>query len=141
MGKRKLSKQNFEEIRKDAAGSSMLTDGQVNAIATKLNKVVNIPILGERLEQKVFAKLVRLVDKKVYELVPNEYYELIKDVHDGISDEDAAKLEERLTPLINDKVNIPILSERMEAKVIAIVLGFIVNAMRKNFNLEEELPE
>ena len=72
---------------------------------------------------------------------PNEYYELVKDSTDGISKEEAIKIEERLTPLINNVVNIPVLTEKQEKKLISLILGLIINAMVTGFKLEEVEPE
>jgi hypothetical protein len=138
MGNNKLTKSKFLEIRSDAEGIYMLSDEQVAAMAVKLNEKVNLPIIGEKLEEVVFAKIIRKIDSELYKLVPNEYYQLIKISSDGISDEDAEVFKSRLTPLINEKVNIPILSERRERKMIEFVLDTIIDAMRKNFKLEEK---
>ena len=83
---------------------------------------------------------IPVVDRQLYRLLPNEYYELVKDASDGISKEEAVKIEERLTPLINNVVNIPILTEKQEEKLIGLVLSLIINAMIKGFKLEEVQP-
>ncbi len=118
--------------------AEMLTDEQVNAIAQMVNNAVNLPLLGEKAEFVVFAKIVRMLDKKLYEVLPNEYYELINDASNGISEEEAAKMEERLTNLLNEKVNIPFISERKEAILIGIVIGQVVRAMVNGFKLGEK---
>jgi hypothetical protein len=134
----KLNKKKFKKIKKDAEGTQMLTDGQVAALAEKLNEEINFPIIGENLEELLLAKIIRRIDQKVYELLPNEYYALVKKSSDGISDEDAENIEARMTPLINEEVNLPFLSEEMEEKLIGFVLNSLINAMRKNFKLEEK---
>ena len=90
----------------------MLTDAEINALAQKVNKVINLQFLAEEKEFIVFGKIIKLVDRKLYHLLPNEYYELVKDSSDGISKEEAAKIEERLTPLINSVVNLPVITEK-----------------------------
>lgn len=77
---------------------------------------------------------------KLYELLPNEYYNFIRDAENGISEKEAERMEEAITKAINAKLNIPILSERLEAKLISLVIGIIINAMIKGFNLEEKEP-
>lgn len=118
--------------------SEMLTDEQVNAIAQKVNEAVNLPLLNENAEFKVFAKIVRLIDRKIYEILPNEYYELINDSSNGISEEEAAKMEERLTTLLNEKVDIPFINEKKEQILIGIVVGQIVRAMVNGFKIAEK---
>lgn len=136
-----LTKKQLEKIMKDMDEKvEMLTDAEINAIAQKVNKAINLPFLNEEKEFIVFGKIIKSVDRQLYRLLPNEYYELVKDASDGISKEEAVKIEERLTPLINNVVNIPILTEKIEEKLIGLILSLIINAMIKGFNLEEVQP-
>ena len=137
-----LTKQQIKDIKKEMDEEvEMLTDAQIYALVNKVNDAVNLPFVNEEKEAKVFYKVIKWIDRKLYQLLPNEYYTLVKDAHDGISKEEAVQIEERLTPLINNVVNIPILTEKHEAKLISIVLGLIIKAMVKGFNLEEVDPE
>lgn len=133
-----LSASQIERIKTDMDKRvEMLTDAEVLALASKLNRVVNVPFVGEANELVVFTKLVRRIDRALYKALPNEYYELVHNAADGISQAEAQAIEERLTPAINRVVDIPFLTERMEAKLIGFVVGIIVNAMVKGFKLEE----
>ena len=141
MSEVKLTKSQIDQVNKDMTEQiEMLSDGEVNALAMKVNKAINLPFLKEEKEFIVFVKVVKWVDKQLYQLLPNEYYELVKDATQGISKEEAAKIEERITPLVNKAVNIPVLSEKQEEKLISLVLGLILNAMVKGFKLEEVAP-
>lgn len=133
-----ISAGQLEKIKNDMdKRTEMLTDAQVVALATKVNRAVNIPLLNEGKELVVFTKIIRLIDRALYKNLPNEYYELVHNSADGISPAEATVLEERLTPVINKVVNIPFLTERMEGKLIGLAVGIIVNAMVKGFKLEE----
>jgi hypothetical protein len=137
-----LIKGQLSQIQKDMNENvEMLSGAEVNALAQKANKAINFPFLNEEKEFIVFVKVIKWVDKQLYQLLPNEYYELVKDSTDGISKEEAIKIEDRLTPLINNVVNIPILTEKQEGKLISLILGLIINAMIKGFKLEEIEPE
>ena len=115
----------------------MLTEAEINALAQKINKKINLPFLSEEKELIVFAKLVKWIDRELYKVLPNEYYSLIHDVSDGLNSQEATDLEIRLTPLINNAINIPILSEKLEAKLISLVLSGIMGAMVKGSKLDE----
>ncbi len=142
MSEIKLTKEQLSQIKQDMYENvSMLNDAEVNALAIKVNQAINLPFLSEKKEFVVFVKVIKWIDKKLYQLLPNEYYELVKDTHDGITKEEATKIEERITPLINNVVNIPILTERQEAKLISLILGLIINAMVKGLKLEEVEPD
>lgn len=116
----------------------MLSDGQINALAVKVNKSVDLPFIGEEKELVVYAKVIKWIDRQLYKFLPNEYYKLIKDAGDGISEKEAKLIQERLTPVINNLVNIPVLTEKHEKKLIALVLDIIIHAMIKGFKLEEK---
>ncbi len=139
MSEIRLTQAQLEKIKKDMTVQvEMLTDTEVNALAQKVNEAINLPFIRkEEKEFIVFVKVIKKIDQFLYNLLPNEYYELVKDASDGISKEEANKIEERLTPLINNVVNIPVLSEKQEAKLIGLVLGLIIRAMIKGFKLEE----
>ncbi len=132
-----LTQDQVEKIRGDNEQVEMLTDTEINAIAQNANAVINIPFLGEEKEFVVIAKMVRLIDRKIYEVLPNEYYELIKDSLNGVSEEEAENIGKRLAPIINGLVNIPILSEKQEQILIELVLGLIIKGMVKGFKLDE----
>ena len=137
----KLSKSQLNKMKADMnVQEEMLTDGEVNAIALQVNSVINLPFLNEEKELIVIGKAVRWVDQKLYQILPNEYYELIKGATDGVSKSEAAQIEDRLSPLINDHINIPVLSEKQEEKLISLILGIIINAMVKGVKLEEVQP-
>lgn len=133
----KISEEQFMQIEEDQFPAEMLTDAQVIILATMINERINLPFIGEEKEQIVFIKLVKFVDRNLYMMLPNEYYSLIHDATDGISQKEADLIVERVTPLINNLVNIPILTEKMEAKLISLLLGIIMKAMVKGEKLEE----
>ena len=137
----KLTENQLIQIKKDMNEKvEMLSDSEVNALAKKVNQAINLPFLKEEKEFIVFVKVIKWIDQQLYELLPNEYYELVKDANDGISKEEAINIEERLTPLINNVVNIPVLTEKHEEKLISLILCLIINAMISGFKLEEISP-
>lgn len=85
--------------------------------------------------------MIRWIDRELYNLLPNEYYSLIHNATDGISEDEAELLIKRVTPLINNVVNIPILTEDMESKVIEIILGLIIKGMIKGLKLEDNITK
>ncbi|MCF8359249.1 MAG: hypothetical protein K9H26_10850 [Prolixibacteraceae bacterium] len=130
-----LTHNQLEKIRADLHGVKMLTNEEIFTVATRLNKVVNLPFLGEEKENIVLVKIVTWIDRALYQLLPNEYYELIHNAADGISPDEATLITERLTGLVNNVLNIPVLTERQERIAIRVVIGLIVNAMVKGFKL------
>jgi hypothetical protein len=70
-------------------------------------------------------------------MLPNEYYELVRNATDGVTQEEADTIRDRVSPLINEKVDIPIIDEETEGKLISYVLGLIMNAMVKGKTISE----
>jgi len=137
----KLTDSQVDQIKNDMdVKISMLEDSQINALAQKINGIVNLPFIKEDKELIVYAKIIKWIDRELYKLLPNEYYQLVADSTNGISKSEANRLEERLTPLINNVINIPFLTEDKEAKLISLILGIIINAMVTGFKLEEKEP-
>lgn len=129
----------FEQLKSDMDEKcEMLTDAQILALANKVNAVINLPILSEEKELIVFCKLIRKVDQAIYQLLPNEYYDMVHNASDGISASDAERMRKRLVPLINKAVDIPFLTEEMEAFVIDLILKVIVDALVKGCKLNEK---
>jgi len=131
-----LTPSQLEQIKTDMSVTvKMLTDEEVMALAKKASEKVKIPFLSDEKEQIVLCKIIHWIDKELYQLLPNEYYALVHDATDGISPDEAKEIKARLVPLINNVIDIPILSEGMEAFLIELVLGLIIDAMVTGFNL------
>lgn len=127
----------YKKVGTDADKAEMLTQKEVEAIATKLNQVINLPILKENREQIIFVKIVKQIDRFLYGVLPNELYELIRVASDGITEKDALIIEENLTKLANDYINLPFLTEPMEETVFRVIIGIIVRAMLKGKSIKE----
>jgi hypothetical protein len=131
-----LTEAEHDQVEADAKDAEMLTEAELETIATRLNNAIDLPIMNEKTEQIVFVKIVKLIDRFLYSVLPNEIYELIRVASDGISEQDAALIEENLAELVNRKIDLPFLSESMEETVFRVVIGTIVRAMIKGKSLE-----
>ena len=76
------------------------------------------------------------VDRFLYDHLPNEFYDLVRSVDKGIDDDEAKRLTKRLAKLANEKIDIPYLPEAVEYIAIRFIIGIIINAARKQWNLE-----
>lgn len=115
--------------------TEMLSDIEVEALATMVNAKVNIPYIKEGTEQTILVKTVKKFDQLLYKNLPNELYSLVKDSHDGISDSDAKQLEGVLGSRLNSQFEIPYLPEVIEQKIFELLIAMIVSAMRKEFSV------
>ncbi len=114
-----------------------LSPEAIRAIATRINEKINIPILPEKAEQVVIVKVVRKIDRFLYEKLPNEIYDLITTANEGIDDTMAATLLDRLSGLINRHVDIPFVSEETENEIFDLVLKTIIEAMKTGAHIEQ----
>lgn len=107
----------------------VLDTNEEKAIAAILNSAINIPFIGEKREGELFLKGIRLVDAALSRLLPKDLLDAIHYAKDGIRQEETEGLEKRLTPIINRNINIPLIPEFVEERLIRMVLGIILNAL------------
>ena len=113
----------------------MLSAEEVEVLASKLNKKIDLPFITEGTEQIIFVKTVKVFDRLLYQNIPNELYGLIKNTSDGISDKDAEELKLVLGSRLNKALEIPYVPEWVEQQVFEILIGLVVDAMKKGCSL------
>ena len=112
-----------------------LTDDVIGLIADELNERVNIPFIGEGTEKELLVKVVKRIDDLLAEELPPELYNMLRDAGDGVTEEEAAELKEKLVTKLNGSLDIPFISEDTEEGIIRDVLDVIVAALVKNASL------
>ena len=116
---------------------SKMTTEEIKDLATRLNKKINVPIITETGEEKILIKIILQIDNFLYDHLPNEFYDLVRDAKKGIEEEEAKRLVKRLTILANKKIDIPYLPEFAEAFAIKFVIGMVVKAARKKLQFDQ----
>lgn len=120
---------------------SKMTREEIIDLAKQLNKKINVPLIRETGEEKILIKIVLKIDRFLYDNLPNELYELIRDLDKGISDKEAKRLIKRLSKLANKKIDIPYIPERLEYIAIRFVIGIIINSARKDWDISKSNKE
>jgi len=118
----------------------MLSQEQINYIADKLNKKINIPIIGEKFEKKLIIKGLEKVDTELEQHLPAEWSKLLDDVSDGIepgSPADLQSIKDNLVAFLNKKIDIPIIGEKAEAKLFGFAIDMIFDALQKGKKLQD----
>jgi hypothetical protein len=114
-----------------------MTMEEVKDLAQRLNNRINVPLISETGEEKIFVKIILTIDTFLYDHLPNEFYDLIRSTDMGIDDKEAKRLVRRLTRLANEKIDIPYLPEAAEHFVFKFVIGIVVKAARKTLDFEK----
>ncbi len=119
---------------------SKMTEDEIKDLAQRLNKKIDVPLIKETGEEKILIKIILKIDNFLYDNLPNEFYELVRDVDRGIDRKEARRLVRRLTKLANDKIDIPYLPEVAEYVAIKFIIGIIIKSARKykDFNAVRE---
>ena len=113
----------------------MLSEAQIQLLAEKANKKVNLPIVGEKFENKILIFGLRKIDKALEEELPEDFSQLLDDVSDGLepgSDADLDLIKGHLVTFLNKKIDIPILGEKAEKELFEVAIDIIVDAMQKD---------
>jgi hypothetical protein len=133
-----LTQNQMNTIKRDLYRKTpRLTDREMLVLANQINDVINIPFVGEEKELIIFFRIIHWIDNLLYDLLPNEYYALIRSLENGITQEEANLIIKRLTPIINEAVNIPFVPEAIEGRIISIILSIIILAMTKGNKLQD----
>lgn len=114
-----------------------MTQAEIKDLASRLNDMINVPLIGETSEEKILIKVVLRVDTFLYDNLPNEIYDLVRSIDKGIDDNEATRLINRLSVLANQKINIPYIPESAEYVAIRFVIGVIINAARKEWDFDK----
>jgi hypothetical protein len=116
----------------------MLTEAQMKFIARRLNEKINVPLIGENAEFKLLMMAVRKINRVLEQELPEELIEFLTDLAKGFEPEDDLEEIKRNTVVfLNKEVNLPIIGEDKEEKLITEVVDLLFNAMRKHRKLEE----
>ena len=113
----------------------MLPKAAQKQIATQLNHLIDIPILGEALEQGIFEKAVNLIDRQLENFLPAEFVEIFESSEKGLTNTEADEFAERLTGYLNKIIDIPILNERQEGKLIGHFVRILTDSCRKKMSM------
>jgi len=116
----------------------MLTEKQIDAIAKKINKKIDVPVIGEKFEQRIFVFALKKIDKELDEQLPPDLANLLDDVTDGIEPGTPADFEAIKTNIViylNKKLDIPILGEQGEQQLFRLAIDIIFDALRKGDKL------
>jgi len=114
-----------------------MSEDEIKALASRLNEKINVPLIGETTEEKILIKVVLKVDGFLYDNLPNEIYDLVRNVDKGVDEDEAKRLITRLSILANDKINIPYIPESAEYVAIKFIIGVIINAARKQWDFDK----
>jgi len=118
-------------IERDLNGLEILMPMQIFTIAGKIDDQIRFPKLETEEKYKVICKIIKKIDRAMYNVLPNEYYDLINIENKGIENKEAEVIKQRLVDVLSKYIDIPVLTEHDETKFIEIVVKEITQAMMK----------
>ena len=117
----------------------MFKPEQKSKLVALVNSSIDIPVIPESLEESIFRKSIDLIDDALDTFLPQEIQELAESLSDGIERNNAKDFVENLTRFLNKKVDLPILNEAQEGKLIGLVVDILVKSMTKSRTLNNLL--
>jgi len=131
-----LSTTQLALLDRDMNGLEILMPIQIFSIADEIESQIRLPKLPTNERYKVICKIIKRIDRVMYQFLPNEYYELINFEDKGIKIQEAEIIRQRLVNSVIEKMPIPILTEFDEEKLIQIVVNKITESMTEGKKLE-----
>ena len=116
----------------------MLTEAQIDLLVKKVNDKINLPILGEKGEAFLFKFAIKKILVVLEKEIPEDFQKFIDNTVDGLVEGGENNIEEvksYLITFLNDKVNIPIIGENAEKKLITEVVNILFDAFKKGNKL------
>ena len=131
-----LSTTQLALLDRDMNGLEILMPVQIFSIADEIESQIRLPKLPKDERYKVICKIIKRIDRVMYQFLPNEYYELINFEDKGIKIQEAEIIRQRLVSNVIEKIPIPILTEFDEEKLIQIVVNKVTESMVEGKKLE-----
>ncbi|MDC7247861.1 MAG: hypothetical protein PQJ35_05940 [Sphaerochaetaceae bacterium] len=94
-----------------------------------------MPILKEDAEGRIILKIEKRIDDFLWNVLPDEIYDLCKTAADGITTDEAENLKSRLSSIINKYIDLPFLSEKTEKELFDFVISLVCDALKKGVDL------
>lgn len=115
-----------------------LSPEQKDHLLKKINKKVNIPLLGEEAEKKFFSRIIDRIIEKLEEKLPEDLLNYLNDISEGFVLGDKKEMKEAINStvlLLNKEINLPLLNEKKEEQLFQIVVEALFEAMQKGKKL------
>jgi len=104
-------------------------------IITVINKVVDIPIIGEVEEQVIFTKIVDAacdaIEEGIFEAVIGDSADDIMDELASLDQDSLDAWRDKMIQEVNGKIDIPILNEEQEEPIIRFIIDKFLDASLK----------
>lgn len=132
-----VSAAEHQSIKQNLAisGRDFLSDDEAELIAERLNVLFDIPLLTEGLEAVVWLKVVRLLDRLLDKLLPDEIYHAVRDTAIGVLSVEPWQYRERLIDGIRRHISLPWLSESVALAVIGFFVDLVLDAIPRGRSL------
>lgn len=121
-----------------AAAGHILTERQLHKLAAAVDALIPIPYV-DAFDDAAIAWLVEKLDAALAELLPPKVAEYLQDLSQGLEGGDLGAFKKRLREALNQWINVPLLAEDTEARIIAFLVDAVVEGLRLGRTFEEAL--
>jgi peptidoglycan hydrolase-like protein with peptidoglycan-binding domain len=119
-----------------APATRLFTGTQRVRLAEKLDGFVNTGPL-DLIDGPFFMWVVERIEAVLVAALPQSVVDMMNDLHKGIKD--TTEIKKRLTQSLNQRVNIPLISEETEEKFFGFLIGVLIDALDVGRRLESRL--
>ena len=114
----------------------MLTDNQKETLVRRINQDVDVPFVPEVIEANYIRMAVDKFDEVIDEFMPEDIQAAMQDV---ALRADTMDLKDAIIGELNERIDIPFVSEEQEAQMMNILWGFAVASAGKGFSVARAL--
>lgn len=118
------------------SAQSLFTESQRLRLAEKLDGLIPTGAV-DLFDDALFMWVVKRMEGVLVAHLPQSFVDKMNDLSDGVDNLDEFK--DRLTQLLNEKVNIPLLSEKVEEKLFGLLIDIVIDALNLGRRLQDRL--
>lgn len=117
----------------------ILSAAQLRKLAEAVDALIPTPV--DYFDDAAIAWLVEKIDSTLAGVLPPKIANYLKDLAQGIELGDLGAFKKRLTGSLNQYINVPLLSEETEGKILGFVVEVVAESLQLGRSLDDALSK
>lgn len=117
----------------------ILSSAQLRKLAEAVDALIPTPV--DYFDDAAIAWLVEKIDSTLADVLPPRIANYLKDLAQGVELGDLGAFKKRLTGTLNQYINVPLLSEETEGKILGFVVDVVAESLQLGRSLDDALSK
>lgn len=117
----------------------ILSKAQLDRVAEIIDRMIPTGLLVDAIDDQAIEWIVHLLDRTLASLLPPSWAKALKDLSEGIEKGDLSAIRDRFVAALNARVNVPLISEETEARIIGFFVDLVIEAFKLGRTFDDAL--